>query len=108
MARCGGVDLCPRCKAEVQDHIEQMTGSHVNYQQHAIDILRDHLRPRDFEGTPAYTIYIIWFTKTLQHWKAILGTTLDDCMIYELTHNGDKRETYLDGYHKVENRAIPD
>lgn len=106
--RCGGVEICPRCQAEAQEHHEQMVGSPRNYQQEAIDTLRKYLHPRDFPETPPYTIYVVWFAKTLQNWKAILGTTLDDCMIFELTYNGDKRETYLDAYHKVENKVIPD
>jgi hypothetical protein len=29
-------------------------------------------------------------------------------MYYEITHNGDKGETYLDAYKKWENVCIPD
>lgn len=56
---------------------------------------------------PYYTIYIVWYCKTLQNWKALVSTTLLDGMYYELTLNGDKQELYLDAYKKFENKCIP-
>ena len=53
-------------------------------------------------------IYVVWFSKTLQNWKALLSTTLPDGMYYEVTHNGDAKETYIDAYKKFENVCIPD
>lgn len=51
-------------------------------------------------------VYVVWFSKTLQNWKALLSTTLPDGMYYEVTYNGDKNEVYLDAYKKWENRCI--
>lgn len=51
-------------------------------------------------------VYIVWFSKTLQNWKALLSTTVSDGMYYEVTYNGDKEETYLDAYKKWENICI--
>lgn len=53
-------------------------------------------------------VYIVWFSKTLQNWKALVSTTVSDGMYYEVTYNGDKKETYLDVYKKWENKRIPD
>lgn len=53
-------------------------------------------------------VYVVWFSKTLQNWKALISTTLPDGMYYEVTHNGDKRETYIDAYKKWANAVIPD
>lgn len=53
-------------------------------------------------------VYIVWFSKTLQNWKALLSTTVSDGMYYEVTYNGDKKESYLDAYKKWENKCIPD
>ena len=50
-------------------------------------------------------IFIVWFSKTLQNFKALVSTTLSDGMYYELTYNGDKDELYLDTYKKWENKA---
>ena len=51
-------------------------------------------------------VYIVWFSKTLQNWKALVSTTISDGMYYEVTYNGDKGETYLDVYKKWENVVI--
>ena len=53
-------------------------------------------------------VFIVWFCKTLQNWKALVSTTVSDGMYYEVTYNGDKRETYLDAYKKWENVRIAD
>lgn len=53
-------------------------------------------------------VYVVWFAYTLGSWKALLSTTLPDGMYYEVTHNGSKRETYLDAYKKFDNVCIPD
>ena len=51
-------------------------------------------------------VYVVWFCKTLQNWKALVSTMLPDGMYYELTHNGDKNETYVDCYKKWENFTV--
>lgn len=53
-------------------------------------------------------VYVVWFSKTLQNWKALISTTLPDEMYYEVTYNGDKKETYVDVYKKFDNVRIPD
>lgn len=54
-------------------------------------------------------MYIVWFSKTLQNWKALVSTSaLNSTFEYgdyvEATHNGDKRQTYCDVYKKQLNR----
>ena len=53
-------------------------------------------------------VYVVWFCKTLQNWKAMVSTTVSDGMYYEVTYNGDNKETYLDAYKKWENVRISD
>jgi len=53
-------------------------------------------------------VYIVWFSKVLQNWKALVSTTLPDGMYYEVTYNGDRQETYLDAYKKFDNQLIAD
>jgi hypothetical protein len=83
----------------------------VSYQDLAMHIvilkLEDELPPETFEN-PAFGIYVVWFCKTLQNWKALVCTTLEDNMYYEVTHNGDLRETYVDTYTKTDNRKFLD
>lgn len=74
----------------------------------AIDLVADytdeHLDKSDEE--PKYTVFVVWYCKTLQNFKALLSTTLFDGMYYEVTYNGDNDEIYLDAYKKFENRKI--
>ena len=53
-------------------------------------------------------VYIVWFSKTLQNWKALVSTNVSDGVYYEVTYNGDKKQTYLDVYKKWDNQAIDD
>src|SRR6266508_2406568 len=53
-------------------------------------------------------VYVVWFCKTLQNWKALISTTLTDGMYYEVTHNGDQHETYIDAYKKFDNVRVVD
>lgn len=61
-------------------------------------------------GDPELTIdelYIVWFSKTLQNWKALISTTRSgDGLYFEVTHNGDKLETYVDTYYKGSNQVF--
>ena len=51
-------------------------------------------------------VFVVWFSKTLQNFKALVSTTVSDGMYYEITYNGDKKEIYLDAYKKWENKCI--
>lgn len=48
-------------------------------------------------------VFVVWFAKILQNWKAIVATTVEDGRIYEVTYNGEKNEYYLDMYEKKDN-----
>ncbi len=53
-------------------------------------------------------VLFVWFSKTLQNWKALLITTLPDQMYYELTYDGDRKQTYIDAYQKIDNVCVYD
>lgn len=55
-------------------------------------------------------MFIVWFSKTLQNWKALVGTGCIPAGEYpgdyvEVTYNGDKKEAYVDVYCKNANIA---
>jgi len=79
----------------------------------AIDLVytyvKEHLEKTDTHITfDKCDVYVVWFSKTLQNWKAMVSTTLPDQMYYEVTHNGDKKETYIDAYKKFQNVVVLD
>ena len=54
----------------------------------------------------AKSIVVDYFNQRVE--KTEVSTTVSDGMYYELTYNGDKKETYLDAYKKWENIPIKD
>ena len=68
----------------------------MNYQKTAKEIVLDyankHIDKTDNVQITLDDVYIVWFCKTLQNWKALLSTTLPDGMYYEVTYNGDRKE----------------
>ncbi len=71
------------------------------------DYVNEHLDITDNRQITTDDVFVVWYCKALQNWKALASTTLPDGMYYELTLNGDKAELYLDAYKKFENRKIP-
>ena len=70
----------------------------VNYINLHRDILHKPITKDD--------VYIVWFCKTLQNFKALIITIMSNGMYYEVTFNGDKNKYYLDVYKKWENICI--
>ena len=70
------------------------------------DYYNDHADKTDQHQITTDDVFVVWFSKTLQNWKALLSTTVPDGMYYEVTYNGDKKKAYLDAYKKWENKVI--
>lgn len=60
------------------------------------------------KGFTEKDFYVVWFSKTLQNWKALISTDELDGMYYEVTYNGNKEEAYVDVYAKCANVVITD
>ena len=71
-----------------------------------VDYFNSHVDKTDWKSIGMDDVYVVWFCKTLQNWKALLSTNVSDGMYYEVTHNGDKNETYVDAYKKWENFVV--
>ena len=117
-ARCGGPGTCTTCTSEVRawissdailNSVQAVQNSSDNFQIRAMEIVRQYVNANYIKGLKLeFDLYVVWFAKTLQNWKAIVCTTMVDGRMYEVTYNGDKRETYVDAYAKVGNVRIPD
>jgi hypothetical protein len=89
---------------EINDKVE-------DFQEKAKRIVREYILDDQQTGmtiTESFSVYIVWFAKTLQNWKALIATSIPDDLYYEITYNGDKHETYVDMYGKLSNDCIPD
>jgi len=85
--------------------------SPLNYQLTARLVVFEYIRALLDKSDPPIQltvedVYVVFFAKTLQNWKATLSTTLPDGKYYELTYNGDKDELYIDAYTKFDNKAL--
>lgn len=128
-ARCGGIGVCAACAMDASAAIarEDTTPEALESNTPVGDLVRslqegaltakarvlvyDYVKARlektDTHVTFGYDeVYIVWFCKTLQHWKALLSTTLPDGMYYEVTYNGDKDEAFIDAYKKFDNVKV--
>lgn len=85
---------------EKTDFIQNAKQAVLDYVQHNMNVVAKGIKPT------MDNIYVVWFCKTLQNWKAMVSTNLPDNMYYEVTYNGDKKEIYLDAYKKFENKTI--
>lgn len=123
IARCGGPTLCEVCaKDAVEWHTENSMGLHVTTDRPFLPPLNDlqeiarrevfYYVKRRLEKTDTHVtfaedeVYVVWWSKVLQNWKALVSTTLPDGMYYEVTFNGDKGELYIDAYKKFDNERV--
>jgi len=74
--------------------------------QIVVDYFNKHVDVTGNKKITVADVFIVWFSKTLQNWKALVSTAVNDGMYYEITHNGDKDETYVDVYKKWENFTV--
>lgn len=72
-----------------------------------MDYFNSHVENPDKNQITLNDVYVVWFCKTLQNWKALVSTNVLDGVYYEITYNGDKDETYVDVYKKWENYKLP-
>lgn len=73
-----------------------------------MNYFNEHVDVTDGKKLTLNDVFVVWFCKTLQNWKAMVSTTVSDGMYYEVTHNGNKNETYIDAYKKWDNVRIAD
>ena len=51
-------------------------------------------------------LYVVWFVKVLQNWKALVSTNQVHGAYFEVTYNGDAEEVYVDTYTKDDNHMF--
>ena len=82
----------------------------MNYYEKAkqivVDYFNNHVDKTDNKQINIDDVFVVWFSKTLQNWKALVSTKIADGMYYDVTHNCNKDETYVDVYKKWENYTV--
>lgn len=131
VARCGGPGMCGDCaidasaaiargettaaevaaESSVTELVNSLRENPLTAKARTIvfDYVKAHLEKTDTHVPFGRDdVYVVWFAKTLQHWKALLSTSLPDGMYYEVTYNGDAGEAYVDAYKKFDNVKVVD
>ena len=80
----------------------------MDYQQKIKEQVSGIFNERNYivQKTEPNDFYVVWFCKTLQNYKALVSTDVAEGYYVEVTHNGNKNETYIDVYIKDVNVAI--
>jgi len=71
-----------------------------------VDKQNSGLDPEDEFFITVNDVYIVWFVKALQNWKALVSTNKPNGLYYEITYDGNVNQAYLDVYAKVSNTVI--
>ena len=71
-----------------------------------VDYFNSNVEKTDDGKITTDNVFVVWSVKALQNNKALLSTTVSDGMYYEITHNGDKKEIYVDAYKKWKNFVV--
>ena len=71
-----------------------------------VDYFNKNVDKTDRKQITKDDVFVVWSCKVLQNNKALISTTVSDGMYYEITHNGDKKEIYVDAYKKWENFKV--
>ena len=74
----------------------------TEFTEKAKALVREHTECSMPEA-PVFEVYVVWNAYILGNMKALLSTTLEEGMYYEVTHNKAKNEIYLDAYKRFEN-----
>ena len=74
--------------------------------QIVVDYFNNKVDVTDNKEITVDDVFVVWSCKTLQNNKALVSTTVSDGLYYEITHNGDKNETYVDVYKKWEHFIV--
>jgi Family of unknown function (DUF6275) len=51
-------------------------------------------------------VYIIWFTKLLASWKAVVASTAVRGLVWIVSYNGPRNEAYVEVYKRVNNVTV--
>lgn len=107
---CPLIELDRRLEHEIAVYqciceLEKKIMNKRNYENEAIELVKNYVKNHldKSDGEIEFEVFTVWKCKILQNWKFLISTSLPDGMYYELTHNGDKNEWYLDVYKKFEN-----
>lgn len=100
--------VAPQAAVKREDRPEMLEIDGFNPQAKAIALVKTMFYSEPGHELGENDIYVVWFCKTLQNWKAMISTNAKDNAYYEVTYDGDKKRAYVDAYHKHVNVVAHD
>lgn len=97
---------CPEIKNTKPKKASNVIMDYEKFVTNCKAIIRKYYEEHFNKVVSANDIHVVWITKVLQNNKALLSTTVEDGMYYEITYNGDKNEIYFDAYHNDHNQKF--
>jgi Family of unknown function (DUF6275) len=71
------------------------------------DNYNDHHDETETPPLDVDDIYIVWWVKVLNNWKAVLASSVVRGMVWMVSFNGGKSEAYIEIYRKINNVKVP-
>lgn len=81
---------------------KQKDMGNTEFTEKAKELVREYTE-YNTPDAPVFEVYVVWNAYILGNMKALLSTTVEDGMYYEVTFNKAKNEIYLDAYKHAEN-----
>lgn len=120
--RCGGIALCTDCQKdlaqahrfeipnlqdrEVFEDLDDVDRPQKKAKLFVVGAYNNRVGEEDAEISVS-DLKIVWFAYILGGWKALLITSeVTDGLYFEVTHNAERSETYVDTYIKIANDAF--
>jgi hypothetical protein len=72
-------------------------------------VVDNYNRHHDSGRTPPLTmgdVFIVWFVKTLENWKAVVGSSVLRGLLYEVSYNGEESEAYIEIFKKINSTKV--
>ena len=85
---------------QFQEKAKRLVVEHYNSTLDIVDTELERITKDD--------VYVVWFVKVLQNWKALVSTDKAKGVYYEITYNGDTMSSYVDQYLKTDNLTVED
>jgi hypothetical protein len=75
--------------------------------QTAVDNYNQHRNKRTLPMLTVDMVHIIWFSKMVDSWKAMVASAVAKGLIWEVTYDGETNQVYLNIYKQLNDVKIP-
>lgn len=72
-------------------------------------VVDNYNRHHDSDRTPPLKmsdVFIVWFAKTLDNWKAVVGSSILRGLLYEVSYSGEESEAYIEIFKKINSTRV--